>query len=68
MKSSQLDKLTELDKIPLAAPLHYSDKIGMKAEKGAWVPPPPFSQKNVFNKEREQEKTQVRLVILPPKP
>ncbi|KAI5700061.1 hypothetical protein M8J75_013504 [Diaphorina citri] len=32
------------------APLHYSDKIGMKAEKGAWVPPPPFSQKNVVNK------------------
>lgn len=63
LKSSQLDKLTELDKIPLAAPLHYSDKIGMKAEKGAWVPPPPFSQKNVFNKEREQEKTQVRNLV-----
>ncbi|KAL1455507.1 hypothetical protein WDU94_009597 [Cyamophila willieti] len=33
-----------------AGGFQYSDKIGMKAEKGAWVPPPPFSQKNVINK------------------
>uniref|UniRef100_A0A8D8TU10 Protein CASC3 n=2 Tax=Cacopsylla melanoneura TaxID=428564 RepID=A0A8D8TU10_9HEMI len=33
-----------------AGGFQYLDKIGMKAEKGAWVPPPPFSQKNVVNK------------------